>query len=193
MRVAPTVTINDPSDPFSPSGQTITLSQSLTFSEDNGRVVSVVSFPEATYQPATISVLDLAKCEPRSAGQAPPFGKKIGEFPLPTSGSAHLHPNAILSNLSGEAPPTPPATVTKGYFTGSTGAKTPVSQIRQLFDHNKANTISSLQVPRHSVAASSFYSCDEQGHRVAGEEEDEEQVVGRQMPQEPAPGGAIWF
>jgi hypothetical protein len=202
---APNITFSEPQDPFNAPSQELRSSASLTMSDTSARPVSAVSFPERTYQPATLSVSDLAKCPPRSAGQAPPLSKKkLEQFPLPKSGSAHLHPNTLFTQLADELPPSPPATVTKqgAYFTGTTGAKTPVAKIRQLFDHEKAEPMpTALHAAKPSIAASSFYSCDEQGNRVeeAEEEKEGEEEVALPpsasvvtMPGYPAPGGADW-
>lgn len=203
MRTAPSVVFTEHSDPFD-LGPDHNMRSSPSFTDYSDRAVSIVSFPDPSYQPAKMSLPDLAKCEPRSAGQAPPLGKKLDEFPLPTSGSAHLHPNAIFTRLATETPPTPPATVTKRKFT-DTGAKNPVSQIRQLFDIEKAATMPSLHAAKPSIQASSIYSCDDQGKpwvRRASDIEDEEEAdatvastpcFSRPLPPKPAPGGAEWL
>lgn len=207
MRPVPFVVFDEPTDPFETiSAQSNQRSRSNT--EYSDRAISIVSLPDPSYQPLTLSLPDLAKSEPRSAGKAPPLGKKLNEFPLPKSGSAHLHPNAIFTKLAlEEAPLTPPATVTKPKFTG-TGAKNHVSEIRQIFDIKKAATMPSLHGTRTSIQASSIYSCDEEGKpliRRASEIEEEEEAAdakavvpsppcfSRPLPQKSAPGGAKWL
>lgn len=197
LRPAPAFSFTDPLHPV--PNQDLRSSPSQAFSDYSERAVSVVAFPDPAYQPTKLSLPDLARCEPRSAGQAPPLGRKLDQFPLPTSGSAHLHPNTVFTQVAADAPPTPPATVTKDYFTGTTGAKTPVSKIRQLFDHEKMAATPSLHAAKPSIAASSMYSRDELGVRREGEEKEEEAVVSsppcfsRLFPQKKAPGGAEWL
>ncbi|ETN45497.1 uncharacterized protein HMPREF1541_09329 [Cyphellophora europaea CBS 101466] len=200
MTRGPSLVITDHSDPFdSASSQNdMRPSQSLTFSDHGDRPFSVVSLPDPTYQPTKLSIPDLAKCEPRSAGQAPPLGRKLEQFPMPKSGSAHLHPNAVFTQMGAATPPTPPATVTRPNY-ANTGAKIKVSEIRQLFDPNKA----SLDVVKPDIRASSIYSRDEEGRPLLASDSMEEMQTGeksklprsysRPLPKGKAPGGAEWL
>jgi hypothetical protein len=134
--------------------------------------ISVVSLPEPSYRPPTLTVPELAYCPPREAGRAPPLSRQLNEFPIPRSVSTEkdVHLNQFLTTVAERAdhrtqrmPPTPPDTVRRETGTAATGARLHVANLRRMFDQPPGPP--QIPLPRVPVA-SSIYSRNTEGEIV---------------------------
>jgi hypothetical protein len=166
--------------------------------------ISVVSLPEPSYRPLTLTIPELAYCPPRVAGRAPPLSRNLDQFPVPRSASAEKesHPNQLLSGVAEGAddrrqsmPPTPPDTVRRETAAATPGARLHVATLRRMFDRPPGPP--QIPLPRVPVA-SSIYSRNTEGEIVELGDDSApspppcfSRPLPRPMPQS-APGGVNW-